>query len=121
MTKQPSSKNPLGAAALNLIPVPFALGYAYIGDWKRSVYSAFNRIFVFVFVGLVAFGVAWLKEADAYISSSDYQANYASALLMTLLVVGGILPASGWNAYRAARLHNELVAEWKRAFESPDN
>ena len=52
----PKSKSPILAAALNLIPIPIALGYAYLGRWKQLFIEAGLRLGAPI-AGALTFGI----------------------------------------------------------------
>ena len=99
------------AASLNLIPIPFALGYAYLGSWGRFTISIFWRVGV-VGVGVSAF-IAQDLSCDPCLPSD--QVNFAPAYALTLTAVGVSLAFSALGAYRLAERRNTSIVTSMRA------
>ena len=98
MTKTPPPRSPLLAAVLNLIPLPFALGYAYLGRGQRF-WVAFAMRVIAIFLG----GPILLTKAI------ECGGGYCSALQVVgvpLLIVGVVLIFSAIDAYGLQRRHD---------------
>lgn len=105
-TPQSKPKSPLLAAALNLIPLPFALGYAYLGEWGRFWGAIIPRLvaagFGFIFVVFTALECVGNDPVHCYPDGYFPTALFKPSAL-PLLVPLFVLVFSARSAYREAR------------------
>ncbi len=92
------------AAVLNLIPLPFALGYAYLGRWGRFIGAILLRV-IAVGVGFVIFVLTTIGCV------SGGGCTPGEGLGLPLLILGVILTLSAMDAYFVARRDNARAME----------
>ena len=93
-------KSPLLAAALNLIPLPFAFGYVYLGRWGRFWGAFLLRVFT-SFLSLIIVGRAFFDR----FFTTDYREYSAWELYgIPSLLLGLIMAFNALDAYRVAQV-----------------
>lgn len=97
-------KNPRLGLALNLIPIPFALGYAYLGDRGKFAAAIFYRS-IAVLVGLIVFAHQVLECAPGPCGSLK-QIDYGLVYAVTLPIAGVSLFFSVMGTLRVERRQN---------------
>ncbi len=98
----PAPKNPM-AAALNLIPLPFALGYAYLGRWQRFFWAIVLRV-VAALIG--SFFALWRLFVCQMNGDCTLRDNF-EAWVLFLAFPGAVAVFSALDAYGVARSDNE--------------
>ncbi len=99
-------KNPWLAALLNVVSLPLAFGYLYLGRPWRSI-GTFLGAIVLAFLGIVGLGFISLLQCirSDFIGCSDSASTVDIIIIASLPLL--LVLYTGFDAWRLARRHNE--------------
>ena len=106
-SQHPATKSLAVAAILNLIPVPFPMGYYYLGRVQRFWWGFWLR-FISTGIGVIYFvAISLTCMSNSSCFGHSFMADMSRALLLLVVVV----IISAIDAYSVAQQQNESITK----------